>query len=453
MFHNNGKPCTNGVLNSMRTIFLRSNLDIKFAEVTLSKLSSLVINEKLKRIEPKFKAKVISNRSKSKSWESHWVDMPRFHQKKQEPLVCLRIETNASSEYLSRMFKQTITDKTKSIWFPKLNRGLGSFAWVSESELQPRYPFYIISKGRPNCITARALEKCGINYKIVIEESDLCQYLEYHDRSVLHVGDFINDSKSSIPVRNYVDKISPSDWYWLLDDNIEDFNYLTDNNKYVVRTGVIFVAAEDFVNRYTNIGQAGFNYYSFSKKTDPVPAFCLNTRIYSCTLMNRNVEIEREKGKLWRGRYNEDTDLSLRILKAGYCTVLFNTFLAGKVTTQRLKGGNTDNVYIDGDERLQFAESLRLQHPDVTKVVRRFNRWHHHVDYRGFKQKLEYKKNYLKRDYKLKLKEGARYSKNEQQRFNTTTNNITDTRLSHRLCYSHEYVVHPPIMEYEDLDF
>jgi hypothetical protein len=25
-------------------------------------------------------------------------------------------------------------------------------------------------------------------------------------------------------------------------------------------------------------------------------------------------------------------------------------------------------------------------HPDVAKVVWRFNRWHHHVDYRAFKQ-------------------------------------------------------------------
>ena len=60
----------------------------------------------------------------------------------------------------------------------------------------------------------------------------------------------------------------------------------------------------------------------------------------------------------WRGRYNEDTDLSLRALKDGWCTVLFNAFLIGKVTTMRMKGGNTDNVYTDGDNRLSFAKAL-----------------------------------------------------------------------------------------------
>jgi len=31
-----------------------------------------------------------------------------------------------------------------------------------------------------------------------------------------------------------------------------------------------------------------------------------------------------------------------------------------------------------------MAESLQEQHPDIVKVVRKFGRWHHSVDYRGF---------------------------------------------------------------------
>jgi len=101
--------------------------------------------------------------------------------------------------------------------------------------------------------------------------------------------------------------------------------------------------------------------------------------------MHKNVNGVRIDGKLWRGRYNEDTDLSLRVLKAGYSTMILNTFLAGKMTTQRASGGNTDSVYADGDNRLAFAESLRDQHPDVAKVVKKFGRWHHSVDYSPFK--------------------------------------------------------------------
>ena len=50
-----------------------------------------------------------------------------------------------------------------------------------------------------------------------------------------------------------------------------------------------------------------------------------------------------------------------------------------------LKGGNTDNVYNTGDHRRAFAESLKEQHPDCVEVVWKFNRWHHQVDYSGFK--------------------------------------------------------------------
>jgi hypothetical protein len=87
----------------------------------------------------------------------------------------------------------------------------------------------------------------------------------------------------------------------------------------------------------------------------------------------------------WRGRYNEDTDLSLRVLKAGYCTIQFNAFLCGKVTTQRMKGGNTKEFYAQ-EGTLNKSKMLEDMHPDVAKVVWRFNRWHHHVDYSPFKR-------------------------------------------------------------------
>ena len=51
-----------------------------------------------------------------------------------------------------------------------------------------------------------------------------------------------------------------------------------------------------------------------------------------------------------------------------------------------MKGGNTDNVYTDGDNRLKFAQSLVDQHPDVVKLTWKFNRYHHQVDYKQFKQ-------------------------------------------------------------------
>ena len=126
---------------------------------------------------------------------------------------------------------------------------------------------------------------------------------------------------------------------------------------------------------------------------DKTPAFVMNTRIYSFLLIRNDIPYR------WRGRYNEDTDLSLRVLKDGWCTVQFNAFLAGKCTTQKIKGGNTEEFY-SKEGTYPKSKMLEDMHPDVAKVVWKFNRWHHHVDYSQFTQTLKLKDD-IKRDYKV----------------------------------------------------
>lgn len=249
--------------------------------------------------------------------------------------------------------------------------------------MNPQYPIYVISKGRAkNCLTVRELTAMRVPFLLVVEPQETAAYRQAWPSASLLQTPFSNLGLGSIPVRNFVwehAKQSGARRHWILDDNIEGFHRLHQNEKFKVADGTIFRCCEDFVDRYTNVPMAGMNYYSFCKKTDAVPPLCLNTRIYSCILLDTTQELR------WRGRYNEDTDLSLRFLKAGLCTVLFNAFLCGKVTTMRMKGGNTDEVYAQTNNRREFAEALVAQHPDVAKVVFRFNRWHHHVDYRPFK--------------------------------------------------------------------
>ena len=264
--------------------------------------------------------------------------------------------------------------------------------------MNPKYPIYIISKGRwKNRLTARSLERMNVPYKIVIEPQEFDNYSAVMDKDKILVLPFSNLGQGSIPARNWVwDHSIKNGWskHWILDDNIEAFNRLNRNMKPEVRTGAIFKAAEDFVDRYENVAISGFNYYSFCKSTDAVPPFYLNTRIYSCILIDNAIPYR------WRGRYNEDTDLSLRALKDGYCTILFNAFLAGKVTTMRMKGGNTNELYAD-DGRKKMAEALRDLHPDVTRVVWKFNRWHHQVDYRKFKKNKLIKKSGIQIENKV----------------------------------------------------
>jgi hypothetical protein len=152
------------------------------------------------------------------------------------------------------------------------------------------------------------------------------------------------------------------------------------------KTGTPFYVVEEFVLRYENIAQAGMNYAIFCPDKEARPPLRFNTRIYSCILIKNDIPYR------WRGKYNEDTDLSLRMLKDGWCTVLFNAFLLGKRATMTQRGGNTDTVYNTGDNRLEFAQSLAEQHPDVVRVAKKFNRWQHQVDYRSFKGNVLIKK-------------------------------------------------------------
>jgi len=246
----------------------------------------------------------------------------------------------------------------------------------------PDYPIYIISKGRwESRLTSKALERMQVDYKIVVEPQEYNSYANVIDSNKILILPFSNLGMGSTPARNWVwdNAISiGSKKHWIIDDNIENFHILNRNEKYIVHSGAIFKAAEDFVSRYSNVPISGFNYYSFCKKTDKIPPYILNTRIYSTILISNDFPYR------WRAKYNEDTDLSLMALKAGYCTIQFNAFLAGKVTTQRMKGGNTDELYKDGT--LDKSNYLYDLHPDVAKVVYKFNRWHHHVDYSKFKK-------------------------------------------------------------------
>lgn len=295
---------------------------------------------------------------------------------------------------MSFITKQKITSKTKSIWFPfKSHWGGITKKYISSEVVNPKYPVYIVSKGRAeNGLTTKALDKMGVPHYIVVEIEEACEYKEKTNGEILVLPnrylnnydtcDNLGSTRSKGPggARNFCLDHSLENGFkrhWVMDDNLDAFHYLNKNEKYEVETGATLRAAEDFVDRYSNVPVAGLNYYSFCKKTDKVPPFITNTRIYSCLL------IENEAGYRWRGRYNEDTDLSLRVLKDGLCTIQFNAFLCGKVTTQRMKGGNTKEFYAE-EGTLPKSQMLADLHPDVASVVWRFNRWHHHVNYKVF---------------------------------------------------------------------
>ena len=252
--------------------------------------------------------------------------------------------------------------------------------------MNPTYPIYIISKGLwESRLTVKALDKIGVPYRVVIEPQEQEQYASVIDPAKLLILPFSNLGQGGIPARNWVWDHACAEGHkrhWIMDDNLHAFYRFNQNLKVPVANGTIFKAAEDFIDRYLNVAMGGLNYHMFVSRKSKTPPYTPNTRIYSCILLDNAIAYR------WRGRYNEDTDLSLRLLKDGWCTVLFNAFLCEKSITMTMKGGNTEALYKlqDGkDGRLLMAQSLQRQHPDVVKIVRKWGRWQHSVDYRPFK--------------------------------------------------------------------
>jgi len=278
--------------------------------------------------------------------------------------------------------------------------------------MNPNHPVYIISKGRhETMITSRSLARMKVPHYIAIEPQDEVNYekaldnFKIRDYVTLLIAPFSNHGDGPGRARNWCWDHSISigaDSHWVLDDNIGDFYRLHKNVRIRVESGAIFRAAEDFVDRFENVPISGFQYRFFIAPDQKYPPYVKNTRIYSCLLIRNDCKHR------WRGRYNEDTDICLRVLKDGDCTIQFNAFLIGKAATQTVKGGNTAEFYHkegvedkkerkDGeynpDGTINKSQMLVDMHPDVARVVWRYGRWHHYVDYSQFKKnELIYKK-------------------------------------------------------------
>jgi hypothetical protein len=242
-------------------------------------------------------------------------------------------------------------------------------------KLLPRYPVYIPSKGRADrCYTAKFMRDDGVPFFLVVEPQEADAYAEQFGRECLLVLPFSNLGLGSIPARNWIKKHSVelgAARHWQFDDNI--FRVRRWHEKRIpCSAGVALRCLEDFVDRYENVAIAGFNYTMFCAPTDKIPPFFLNVHVYSATLVLNSLPFE------WRGRYNEDTDLCLQALSAGWCTVLFNAFMVDKACTMKVKGGNTQALY-QGDGRLKMARALERAWPHVVEVDRRFQRPQHVV--------------------------------------------------------------------------
>ena len=334
----------------------------------------------------------------------YWYNMPEYvADTKVYPVVYVGFFNDSDKlNFFKQLEPLRYNDKIKWYHYPKpIPNKNDTMEYKITYKINPKYPVYVISKGRwKSRMTSRALEEDGIPYKIVIEEQEYNEYSKVIDskkililpKSYIKVETDKFNKRSSIPARNFVWSHavnSGAKKHWILDDNIDGWYRWNLNHRWKIHSGVLFKLIEDYVERFTNILQAGMNYRMFYPSRQPRPPITFNTRVYSCMLNDHRIDKLVDKIRWKNMNYNEDTDLSLRILKKGYGTALFNAFLCGKAATLTVAGGNTDNLYKKGESNTikLKAQALVNEHPDVAKVVEKYKRgFHHYVDYSKFKK-------------------------------------------------------------------
>jgi len=277
--------------------------------------------------------------------------------------------------------------------------------------VKPRFPIFVPSKGRADkYLTMRVLDEWGVPYRVIVEEPEYDDYArtipadrlvvlneEYKRRYELCDNLGLSKSTGPGPARNQAWDIALQEgweYFWVMDDNIRAF-YRRNKSLRDYCDQTMMRACEDWVQRYTNIAMAGPDYLMFSSPQNTLKPFLANTRIYSCAMIRTDTPFR------FRGRYNEDTILSLDMLVAGWCTVLFKAWLQEKINTQQIKGGNTQEFY-EKEGTLLKSRMLVQEYPDLTRLVFRYGRWHHEVDYARFLHR-----NHLEKKPDIAIPEGV----------------------------------------------
>lgn len=346
-----------------------------------------------------------------------YFDLPEFAWSpylKERYLINISVKNQTEKDALYNAFGLKET-KLSYIHYELKDNPMVDYEYSYTHKIHPKYPLYVITKGRwEKTLTIDTLEDMGVDFRICVEPDEYDLYAanpKVDEKKIIKLPEnFSKLKRGSIPVRNFVWEHAVQAGHkkhWVIDDNIMNFYRWNHNLKRRVRDGVFFRIMEDFSDKYENLGLVGCQYASFVPATEPGRSqFIKNTRVYSCILINNEL-LDQRLDERWRGTYNEDTDLSLRVLSTGdLCTVNFNTLLSGKQTTGTMRGGNTDTIYEGGvysGYKKKFDE-LKKNWGKIVKLTHekhKDGRPHHHIAYtRLFKQDLKLKPG-IKREPKV----------------------------------------------------
>lgn len=227
---------------------------------------------------------------------------------------------------------------------------------------------YIMSKGRPDCITAQNLIKIGYkgDWFIVCGDNDetIPQYqknfgidkiLIFNWREYAEAADLMDNfgletkPSGAVPARNAIADISrerSETRHWQLDDDIRAFYYLADGKKYKVQNGAVL---ENILLKLSQFGEAtGLADVGMVTNTFALPSAGGNYDRHVYCVHNMRSDSSFVK---WRGRLSDDVVQEVDVNRFGLSQFAFSNVAYEFQPTATLKGGNAD-LYSDINDAL-----------------------------------------------------------------------------------------------------
>lgn len=268
---------------------------------------------------------------------------------------------------------------------------------------------YIISKGRPGCKTAETLTKLGYpgQWFIVCGTNDdaLDEYRENWGEHVL-VFDWRDEitrtdtldnfgfetmPSGAVPVRNATRAISEARGelrHWQLDDDYDSFWRVnaecTKNER--IKDGAVLEAEMLKIAEFgykAGLQNAGFQ---LSSEAYPDKAKCFGSRVFNA----HNLPSTPDLFTVWRGRMNDDLINAIETYRRGGYEMSLKFLSLHPMPTQSEDGGMTDIYKAEGTVRKSAYPVLVA--PSATKLVIRFGRYHHKVNWRKLVPKVLHEK-------------------------------------------------------------
>jgi len=265
---------------------------------------------------------------------------------------------------------------------------------------------YIISKGRPHCTTAQTLTDmdypgewfivCGNNDDKLSEYQsrwgDRVLVFDWYDE--VKQSDLLDNfgvekmSSGAVPVRNATMKISQARAelrHWQFDDDYQAFYSIIKRDgqpKHLRLDGEAFQRRLRYLSTFAHEASLSNVGFAVGAETRPEVVFKPSKRVFNA----HNMPSDEKLFLRWRGRMNDDLINAIESWRYGHVEMSLRCMQMSMKDTQSEAGGNTDIYQAHGTVR-KTAYAVLIA-PAATKLVIKYGRFHHQVNYKQVCPKL-----------------------------------------------------------------